>query len=233
MSKREDIIDPDKYRSGQQPREGLIYSEVLGWIDLGHARGDDIRAVLNQFTSGERSGKPYYLVTYQQLMSMGRISTGRFCRWNIKHGRSQQEQYSILLAMMMQTATAFENWQSMPFFSWYTDSGFSGEDLVSDLLGFYKAIIPRNYWPELKPVSKEAALRRWDYYGPIGNYKNKGFRPLLFPDPQNKTVSHTPYKSNLPDFMTRIQPFSNFSSDNVRIFDKASVVNIINGVRID
>lgn len=26
-------------------------------------------------------------------------------------------------------------------------------------------------------------MERWDHYGPLGEYKNKLFKPLLFPDP--------------------------------------------------
>lgn len=42
MSKRSDIIDG---RTSSDRKYGLIYTEVLGWIDLGHAQGDDIRTL--------------------------------------------------------------------------------------------------------------------------------------------------------------------------------------------
>ncbi|QKJ88873.1 hypothetical protein PMPD1_3964 [Paramixta manurensis] len=233
MSKREDIIDPIAYKFDSGIRNGLIYTENLGWIDLGHARGDDIINTLNLMSVGEASASSYYLIRYEQTMSYGRISTGRYVRWNIKRGRSLSERHSIMLAMLMQTARAFENWQDMSFFSWFTDSGFSGEELVSDLLGFYKAIRPGNYWNFLKPVSREAALRRWDYYGPIGSFKNRGFRPLLFPDPLNKTSRHVPYKGQLPQFMTTVTPFNDFNSGIVQVIDRASVVNKFGGVTLD
>lgn len=62
MSIQEDIIDGSLAYSS---RRGLIYTEVMGWVDLGHAQGVFLNNVI-------------------------------------------------------------------------TDSGFSGEDLVSDLLGFYR-----------------------------------------------------------------------------------------------
>lgn len=65
MSKRSDIIDPS---DAPVKASGLVYSEVIGWIDLGHARGDDIRAVLHQMQVGERSNEPYYRVVYTQTM---------------------------------------------------------------------------------------------------------------------------------------------------------------------
>lgn len=40
MSSRSDIIGADEWQV--TTRSGLVYSEVLGWIDLGHARGEDI-----------------------------------------------------------------------------------------------------------------------------------------------------------------------------------------------
>ncbi|EIS28458.1 hypothetical protein YPPY54_1978, partial [Yersinia pestis PY-54] len=57
---------------------------------------------------------------------------------------------------------------SFPF-NLVTDSGFSGEDLVSDLLGFYRVFSIPSPFEILRPVSKEEALKRWDYYGPIGS----------------------------------------------------------------
>lgn len=40
MSVREEIVDA---RFADGLKYGLIYTEVLGWIDLGHAQGNDIR----------------------------------------------------------------------------------------------------------------------------------------------------------------------------------------------
>ena len=119
MSKREDILDTSRLSSEHGIRSGLLYSEVLGWIDMGHARGDDIRDLMAKFSIGESSGEAYYQVRYQQTMGFGRFSTGRFDIWQVKKGRTLQEKRSIALAMLMRTAAAFENWQSTPFFSWY------------------------------------------------------------------------------------------------------------------
>ncbi|EPK6623488.1 hypothetical protein RKK60_000909 [Enterobacter hormaechei] len=219
MSSRSDIIGADEWQV--TTRSGLVYSEVLGWIDLGHARGEDISLLLADFSSGEASGRPYYTIAYNQRMNIGKglAGTGKFVRWEIKRGRSMSEINSIALAMMMDTARNFENYQSRAFFSWYTDSGFSGEDLVSDLLGFYRALIPSDYRAQLRPVSRESALRRWDHYGPIGNFKNRGFLPLIFPDPNDLNIRHEPYKGPLPRFMRWVTPFDNFSSDIVRILN--------------
>ncbi|MDI5821907.1 hypothetical protein MJI95_25110, partial [Salmonella enterica subsp. enterica serovar Kentucky] len=55
------------------------------------------------------------------------------------------------------------------------------------------------------------------FYGPVGSFKNDGFRPILFPDPKDPCVKHKPYKVNLPHFMTWIQPWSDFTSGKIRI----------------
>ena len=37
MSKREEILDSSRFGSENGIRRGLLYSEVLGWLDMGHA----------------------------------------------------------------------------------------------------------------------------------------------------------------------------------------------------
>ncbi|WP_414147577.1 hypothetical protein ACMGGR_18690 [Erwinia sp. BNK-24-b] len=214
MSKRSNILD------GRQShlKYGLIYTEVLGWIDLGHAQGTDIKALLRKFDDGESSGQERYDVSYSQSMVDPSyiIKTGKFITWRIRKGRSYSERQSIALAMMMVLARNFEGFQASFPFNMVTDSGFSGEDLVSDLLGFYRAISSKNLFPALRPVSKEEALRRWDRYGPIGSFKNDSFLPLLFPDPQ-KYPNARPRRGVLPDFMTTIRPWGDFHSGKVGI----------------
>ncbi len=140
--------------------------------------------------------------------------------WRIRHGRSYTEQKSIVLAMMMTMAMAmamaskFEAFQGAFPNNLVTDSGFSGEDLVSDLLGFYRVISTPNPFPLLKPVTKAKALKRWDHYGKIGNWKNETFQPLLFPDPE-KFPHAKPRRGELPPFMKTVRPYDNFSSGNV------------------
>ncbi|MEZ2696797.1 hypothetical protein ACBQ19_17875 [Hafnia alvei] len=214
MSKRSDIID------GRQShlKYGLIYTEVLGWIDLGHAQGTDIRTLLRSIDSGEYSDKERYDVTYSQSMidPTRTMSMGKFITWRIKRGRSYFERRSIALAMMMSLARKFEGLQASFPINFVTDSGFSGEDLVSDLLGFYRVVTMANPFELLRPVSKAEALKRWDYYGKIGSWKNDSFLPLLFPDPE-KFPNARPRKGFLPNFMTTFKPWSDFHSGIVGI----------------
>lgn len=214
MSKRQDIIDGREYGSPY----GLIYTEVLGWIDLGHAQGTDIRKLLRNIDTGESSGKEHYEVVYSQSMidPTRTMKMGKFITWRIQRGRSYSERKSIALAMMMSLARKFEGLQSSFPVSLTTDSGFSGEDLVSDLLGFHRVVSIQNPFDMLRPVSKAEALKRWDYYGKIGSWKNETFRPLLFPDP-DKYPNARPRKGELPNFMKTVRPWNDFHSGIVSI----------------
>ncbi|WP_233979807.1 hypothetical protein [Pectobacterium versatile] len=215
MSKRSEIVGGSTATTN---KSGLIYSEVLGWIDLGHAQGDDIRKLLLQFEAGESGDKPYYDVKYFQDMRKfrKRIGTSKYNVWRIKKGVSRSEQFSIALAMMMAVAPRFEGFQDGFPFNFFTESGFSAEDLVSDLLGFYRVVDGIHYFSELKPISRDEALKRWDFYGSIGAFKNKSFRPLLFPDPE-LNPNGQPYFGVLPAFMTRIKPYASVPSERVDI----------------
>ena len=213
MSDRRDIIEG---KLASVANKGLIYTEVLGWIDLGHARGEDIKKILDKMQEGELSGESSYDVTYSQGMNAPYklVRSGKFITWRIKHGRPLWERKSIALAMMMTMAKKFEAFQGTFPNSFVTDSGFSAEDLVSDLLGFYRVVSTPNPFPLLKPVSKAKALRRWDRYSRIGSYKVYDFAPLLFPDP-DKYPCARPRKGFLPAFMKEIVPYTDFLSGNV------------------
>ncbi|AXF76761.1 hypothetical protein LU604_06220 [Erwinia tracheiphila] len=213
MSKRSDIVEG--HTAGKLTR-GLVYTEVLGWIDLGHARGTDIKNFLSRIAREESSGRKFYDIVYSQGMNdpFGLFRMGKMTTWRIKRGRPSWEQKSIALAMMMAVAGKFEALQDTFPLNWLTDSGFSGEDLVSDLLGFYRVVSPHIPFEILRPVSKADALKRWDHYGKIGQWKNTTFRPLLFPDPEI-CPSARPRLGELPPFMRAVSPYNDFLSGNV------------------
>ncbi|HDS3093670.1 TPA: hypothetical protein QID92_004944, partial [Escherichia coli] len=112
----------------------------------------------------------------------------------------------VALTLMYGTAKRFEAWQNSFIFNWYTDSGFSAEDLVSDLIGFYR-VFGTGPDPLLlaKPLSYTKALQIWDTYGAPGNFKNTEFTPFLF-------TTHPPFKKNqlikkkLPEWLNYIKP---------------------------
>lgn len=64
---------------------GSVYTEALGWLDMGHARGNDVATLKRQFVEGERSGKPSHSVMYRQDMGVlkfkSRFGVGKFSHW--------------------------------------------------------------------------------------------------------------------------------------------------------
>ena len=72
MSTRRDIQDGAKF---ERLTSGLVYTEVLGWLDMGHARGEDIITLKRQFLTGENSGKDFYTVMYRQDMRVARFGS--------------------------------------------------------------------------------------------------------------------------------------------------------------
>jgi hypothetical protein len=218
MSKRTDILDA---AAAETARHGLIYTEVLGWVDLGHAQGTDIRMLWSQLLQGEsRSGSTYDVTYKQSMVGLGqRFTVGKSITWRIKKGLSYQQKQSIALTMMMTLARRFEDLQGSFPYNWVTDSGFSCEDLVSDLLGYYRVMsCMNNIFSYLKPISKADALKRWDHYGKVGSWKNETFRPLLFPDP-SFFPNTRPYLGELPNFMKAVSPYKNWRSGDVGIID--------------
>lgn len=110
MSSRQDIRDGADF---EHSLRGLVYTDVLGWIDMGHARGNDVEELRRQFMQGEGSGQDYYVVMYRQDMHIAkfcsRLGIGRFARWEIKRGRDTHDINRMMLAMMMSTALNFED----------------------------------------------------------------------------------------------------------------------------
>ncbi|HHE8494770.1 TPA: hypothetical protein ACPFP8_004715, partial [Enterobacter ludwigii] len=84
------------------------------------------------------------------------------------------------------------------------------------LLGFYRVVSVQNPFPALQPVSKQEALKRWDYYGKVGAWKNETFSPLLFPDP-DRFPNAKPRRGELPNFMRTVRPWNDFRSGIVAI----------------
>lgn len=121
----------------------------------------------------------------------------------------------IALTIMKQTAWRFEAFQASSLVARFTDSGFSGEDLVSDLLGFYR-VFGGGIDPLIlaMPTTKSYALSIWDHYGSIGSFKNKEFRPLLFPQPV-PPKKQIPRKGFLPSWLNYIQPLDNLTEQNL------------------
>ncbi|UYM53889.1 hypothetical protein [Leclercia adecarboxylata] len=212
MTKRSDIIDnSDRYITRNTP-SGLIYTENLGWIDLGHANPFGAERLWQQMIMPGAGGADWFEIHYHQSMSRNiaglNTTTGIYRRFLVRRGLSEEVLRGVALSIFMSTSHSFESLQGFWLYILITDSGYSAEDLVSNLFGFCQAVNYADYTPFLDICSKEKAYRIWDYYGPVGQFKNKSVLPLLFPDPKDKRLKHQPFPGHLPAFMDSIVPVS-------------------------
>lgn len=170
---------------------------------------NDIQAVSRTPVNIRFRSRQEVIVYYSQMSRIGfrglqlGVGTGR--KYAIKIGIDPLQVKSVALAIFMGVSISFESMQSNWLFNKVSTSGFSVEDLVSDLIGFYIAIYPgEDVIAQCDPVSKEEAFAIWDAYGPVGNNKNYDFNPMFFPDPRIQCGK--PIHGRLPFFLERIRP---------------------------
>lgn len=174
---------------------GIIYTCNCGWLDRAHShpwsKRPDMgvasfwnRIVHEKGPDAQLNRSPAYVVGYRQdavkrvLGMTFHPGVGR--RYVVRRGLSNIDKQRVALAIFIEVSLGFEERQD----SWLarkttgTDSGFSEEDLVSNLIGFYRALFPLIEVDELcKPVSVEASKKIWNTDGPVGVKKNKSFTP--------------------------------------------------------
>ena len=205
MTKRIDIIDGSKY---QGRTYGLIYTKRCGWIDLGHANPEGATSIWLQVLHekdnlGAQEG--YFRVLYRQSMAMKNLlRMGVLKKYDVKKGLNLEQKKSVALSIFLDTSHAFESLQSNWFISLVTDSGYSAEDLFSNLVGFYRAVYPdEQFISKCVPVSKTTALEVWDTYGAVGSNKNNTTSPFIYPLPPSKgsSIINSP-----PKELDRIKP---------------------------
>ena len=208
MTKRKDIVDGSKAKGRKY---GLIYTRKCGWVDLGHANPAGALDLWQRVYHERghkifgRDDQDYYRIEYKQMMGNNYIKVGISSNFKVKKGLSLAQKKSVALAIFLNVSRDFEGMQGNIFFRQFTDSGYSAEDLVSNLIGFYRAVNPsQNYLKQCNPVSKKEALYVWDTYGAVGKYKNKTTSPYIFPTNPNLKVK--PKKMMLPNIFTKITP---------------------------
>jgi hypothetical protein len=186
MTKYADIIGAADLKPGT--RYGLVYTCNCGWVDVGHASPQASRpteGAINlwqaiQDEAGELSQNGlWHRVNYSITMTKWEIGERRSVA--VRRGLSQAQKESVALNILTQVSHDFEELQSSWPISWRTDSGYSVEDLVSNLIGFYRAVKGVDWVKECQPVSKAAAQYLWKRFGPVGETKNRTFRPRLLP----------------------------------------------------
>jgi len=123
---------------------------------------------------------PGFIVRYRQDHGGIVGKPGREGKYVVKKGLNQSQKKRVALAIFMEVSHRFEDLQSS--FSFVTDSGYSQDDLVSNLLGFYIGVgeITQEYALKLShPVSAKSALSIWDKESAVGANKNKKWEPLF------------------------------------------------------
>jgi hypothetical protein len=210
MSSRADIIDG---REAAKARSGLIYTCQCGWIDLGHARPDGAARlwVDIQQQSGPKSkdGKGYKL-SYSQSMSRFGLTRDVSKDFYVDLSLNLEQRRSVALAIFLEVSMAFERLQASFPYAAFTDSGFSCEDLVSNLVGFYRAVKPQgsivDYIEICEPVSLEAARKVWDTFGAVGLNKNNAAGPFVYPCSECGESWACPACSMWPSELSVIKP---------------------------
>ena len=179
---------------------GIIYTCHCGWFDRGHAFvSPSKRAHVGPFQLWNsllkedgppqvigRTPMPGFVVTYRQdaakKIAGMTLLPGVERQYIVRKGLSNVQKQGVALAMVMDLSIQFETLQN----SWVartltkSDSGFSEEDLVSNIIGLYATIFPAIDVDALcKPVSVAASQAVWKAFGSVGGNKNKTFRPIF------------------------------------------------------
>lgn len=131
-------------------------------------------------------GDPGCKVTYIQDMGKWGLTAGVRRSYLVRYGLTPQEKREVALAIFMEVSVMFEGFQGSFPWNVATNSGFSQEDLVSNLLGFYIAV--DGYTLDqvkaiCKKVSTEAAEAIWDREGSVEENKDLTFEPAFAKEP--------------------------------------------------
>jgi hypothetical protein len=220
----------------------LIYTCNCGWVDLGHA-GIELDSAntysLKYKRKPSKAGRPWigadvlwsqidkeqggrsvldprgYKVTYRQEMGWKGTYAGETRQYWVRTGLTRDQKEQVALAIFSEVSHAFEGMQGSWPYSWATDSGYSQEDLVSNLIGFYMVVHPKllDRFEELcRPISLQGSLDIWDKYGAVGQTKNKNFTPIYR---ECDECTQLPAPAFPPEFQT-IQPAAKSTVEKIK-----------------
>lgn len=166
----------------------IVYTCNCGWIDTTHATDTTKRPYVGaknlwKQVKDETGQKSFdgngYLVLYAQDAALFGLKIGAFGPYFVKYGLTVEQKKSVALAIFQEISRQFESMQGLAFWS---DSSFSQEDLVSNIIGFYSAVqgVPfERYMALCKQVTVKASLEVFDTSGSPGSMKNKTFEPIF------------------------------------------------------
>ena len=189
----------------------LAYTCNCGWVDTSHATdpGDrpyvgakDLWKQVSQEKGKASSQGGGYQVVYAQDAYIGTLDrrVGGFGSYFVRYGLSLGQKKSVALAIFQEVSFNFESMQGLAIWS---DSSFSQEDLVSNLLGFYSAVEGKtfNYYMGIcGKVSQNGTLEVYRQHGSPGSKKNKKFEPILY------SCSECSGKNQFPKELQTIKP---------------------------
>lgn len=147
----------------------LIYSVYCGWIDWNHTIPTSATALWNAVKkeSGPVDGSGFRM-GYEQTAHKA-IYTVRFgAAFWVKSGLSIANKESVALGMFKYVSFGFESEQAVGISGILSNSGFSEEDLPSDLIGFYRAVKGYSISDIQKMagvISKDESKCLWDRIG--------------------------------------------------------------------
>jgi hypothetical protein len=177
----------------------LVYTCNCGWIDTGHANPGGARRLWEKIRDEVHEedhrlnnhhtirGRPCFVISYYQGMGNRVFQVLHSDLYLVRRRLSLQRKKEVALAIFIDISLGFERMQSNAFWSRFTDSGFSAEDLTSNLIGFHRAVEGISLERAMSVcgrVSREAAYKVYEAHLPqgIGAVKvYEFFKPYLFP----------------------------------------------------
>jgi RHS repeat-associated protein len=164
----------------------LIYSCNCGWIDLGHAglmenqKNTGQARLWNSVNNGSGEEGGEFTVCYSQKAKVLGMPTGPDRCFKVKAGLTAKQKECVAIAILKNVSIAFEDLQATWPNTVWSDSGYSEEDLPSNMLGLLGAV--RGYdrdkiFSLCGKLSKEESKAYWGDRKGLG--KNWSFSPIL------------------------------------------------------
>lgn len=131
----------------------VVYSCHCGWIDTGHANPKSTRPFVSARSLWEQISKESGLtskmpgargfkVIYKQDMGNRVYKEGVARAYFVKYNLSLPQKESVALSIFMDVSEAFEAFQNDFWGGMVSHSSFSQDDLISNLIGFYRVVRP-------------------------------------------------------------------------------------------
>jgi hypothetical protein len=136
------------------------------------------------------------------------ITSGIERSYWVQSNLTRTQRHSVALAIFLEVSCGFEAHQGLYLFTHAAKSSFAADDLLSNLVGFYRVVNPSVYEQVVAskvPVAVAEAI--WDAY-PLTSQRNELLQPLLFPTPHcpNTAGNSGPVHGPLPPELSTIEP---------------------------